>query len=118
MWNARVGMKVVCINDAYPKIECTPNLPKKDSIYVIRSIVDDPTSEAALRYLLFGESIIGFLLREITNPVCACIGQERAFHSASFRPVIEDESKTDISALVDLLKTAPTKVDAKTPEKV
>ena len=85
MWNARVGMKVVCINDAYPKIECTPNLPKKDSIYVIRSIVDDPTSEAALRYLLFGESIIGSLATR-DHQSCLCLHRTRARFSFRIIP--------------------------------
>lgn len=95
----RIGQKIICIHDTgwSPFFSKNVICPKKDQIYTIRSIresIDYPNQ-------------IGFLLYEIYNhyKVHSSIGiVEPGFLSKRFRPVVEDESKTDISFAINILK--------------
>jgi len=114
----RVGSKVVCINDRWLPASCATALPEKDKVYVVRGVADKaiPCGTAnLLRVMVFGESLPGLLLREITNSACECWETaERPFDQTAFRPVIEDESKS--KAAVEALKKLADTV--KQPEKV
>src|SRR5882672_1074296 len=53
-----------------------------------------------------GDAAPGIALIEIPIPRCICCGQTMGWPIMGFRPLVADESKTDISALVDIAKTA------------
>ena len=56
----KIGDLVICINDTFTveQIKIIPNRPIKDKSYIVRDIIR-----------VFGKNDIGYLLREITNPL-------------------------------------------------
>jgi hypothetical protein len=85
--NAQVGQRVVCIYQLQD--EAVKYMPEKGKVYTIREIVH--------RQSVWGGFKVGFLLKEIVNPVQRTIINdivEVAFIYTAFRPV--DETKIDV----------------------
>lgn len=94
---ARPGVRVVCIREAYIHDDSTrrwaPNTPVHNDIYTIRRV-------------LVGAMGVGFLLREIHNPV-GIAGKETGFNIRDFRPAVEPLSEDEALALFRHHLTAP-----------
>lgn len=100
----RIGQKVVCIDDSHhhPFIGWFV-LPKKDSVYTIRSFYECPLTKK-----------IGLRFYEIKNKEFSFVDgyAEPAFDKDGFRPLVTKE--TDISIFTEILHKAGnnTPVDA------
>jgi hypothetical protein len=98
---AKVGDKVVCVDDA-PHAPHTVSgytvLPEKGRVYTIRGIV------VGHQWLInYGD---GVFLNEIVRPSGGRTGVEQPWNVTRFRPV--QPRKTDISVFTALLKSTPT----------
>ena len=95
-WNAKVGDKVVCINDENWH-EAVENRPVLNQVYTIREIVQ----EAQDFSMPFGN--FAFRLKEVKN-----VGEpESAFYSWRFRPLEKPKRKTDISIFKKIAADVP-----------
>jgi hypothetical protein len=97
------GQKVVCINDEFPALalEMYSQLPKKDSVYTIRSVfIGRGNLTKAGSGQQDGE--IGILLEELVNPrdpaLKTGLSGELGFNSERFAPL---EFNTDSEVLTE-----------------
>ncbi len=107
------GQKVVCINDEFPApaIKLYSQLPKKDSVYTVRSVYVGRGSyfqhDSGSR-----DGEIGLLLEELLNPVDpslkAGLRGELGFNSERFRPLeyLSDEESLEATEEVEATVTA------------
>lgn len=105
----RIGQKIVCIEDFsnwVGKPSCIKVIPVLNAVYTVREFVE-----------LHHPTGIGLLLCELHNPPCTCFGEgEITFEIQYFRPVIEDESKTDIGFAQKILRKQTTRKSRKINE--
>jgi hypothetical protein len=85
----RLGQKVVCVNDAFPRavLDWCDFLPRAGCVYTIRAIqlgVDGVTREISL----------GFLLEEFVN-LQSSLGKEAGFDQSRFNPWLASDSGTN-----------------------
>lgn len=86
-----VGQRVVCINDANPRLFPFMGV-SRGCVYTIRGIDD-------------GSGELGLFLEEVKLPVPSGRKTEASFDATRFRPVKE----TDISIFTAMLNPTPTK---------
>ena len=85
----RVGQRVVCVDDTFSEgiLKWLIQIPKKGEVYTIREI------QQGIDERLFPS--ISLLLKGINNGASdAPPYRERGFHSRRFRPLTEEENKT------------------------
>jgi hypothetical protein len=96
----RVGQKVICVtrlNEIMAHCAMIKAAPEQGKIYTV----------AGFETAKYGP---GIHLREVPSVTCVCDRLKNSpWPIASFRPVVEDESKTDISAFKKLLNPTPEK---------
>ena len=92
------GQKVVCVNDQFPApaLKLYSQLPKKDSVYTIRSVyIGRGNYTRAKSGQMEGE--IGLLLEELINPrdpsLKANLTGELGFNSERFAPLVQEEDE-------------------------
>lgn len=77
------------------------DVPKRGETYTVEDF--KPTGR-----LLNGEEHgPGITLVEVSTAICGCCDQPMGWPIRAFRPIVEDERKTDISALVELTTKTP-----------
>lgn len=96
------GQKVVCVNDQFPAaaLKLYSQLPKKDSVYTVRSVyIGRGNYTLAKSGQMEGE--IGLLLEELINPrdpsLKANLTGELGFNSERFAPLVHEEDELDWS---------------------
>ncbi len=106
----RIGQKIVCIED-FSRWEhiicCVKEIPILNAVYTVREFVE-----------LYHPTGVGLLLCELYNPPCTCLDDECeiTFEIEYFRPVVEDESKTDIGFAQKILRQRTTRKSRKINE--
>ena len=100
----RIDQKIVCIEDFSTwknRPVCVMEIPLLNGVYMVRAFTttcDD-------------DNLVGLLLREIHNPRCNCYDEDEiSFNIEFFRPVVEDESKTDIGFAQKILQEQTVKM--------